>query len=71
MQEAPKTDTSFAMRRDTAGLLIDFVEWQALRGALEGLPTRLIPDIPCPPEDVLPDDHGAIVHLDLAGGVQL
>ena len=35
MQGAPKIDVS--MRRDAAVLLMDFVEWQALRGALEGM----------------------------------
>ena len=53
MQGAPKIDVSFSMRRDAAVLLMDFVEWQALRGALEGMTARLIADIPCP-EDVFP-----------------
>ena len=65
MQGTPKIDVSFSMRRDAAVLLMDFVEWQALRGALEGMTARLIADIPCPPEDVFPEDHGMVVHLDL------
>ena len=65
MQGATTTDPSFAMRRDTAGLLMDFIEWQALRGALEGMTAHFIADIPCPPEDVFPEDHGMVVHLDL------
>ena len=65
MQGAPKTDVSFSMRRDAAVLLMDFDEWQALRGALEGMTARIIPDIPCPPEDVFPEDHGVVVHLEM------
>ena len=71
MQGAPKTDVSFSMRRDTAVLLMGFVEWQALRGALEGMSTRLTADIPCPPEDIYPEDHGCVVHLNLSDAAVL
>ena len=71
MQGALTTDFSFAIRRDSAPLLMDFIEWQALRGALEGMSTRLIADIPCPPEDIYPEDHGCVVHLDLSDAAVL
>ena len=54
------------MRREASGLLVAFDEWQALRGALEGMSTRLTADIPCPAEDIYPEDHGCVVHLDLS-----
>ena len=65
MQDQATETQTFAMRRDTSGLLVAFDEWQALRGAWAGLPARLVPDIPCPPEDIFPDDHGAVWHIDL------
>ena len=65
MQAQATPTQTFAMRRDAAGLLVGFDEWQALRGALAGHTKRLIPDIPCPPEDVFPEDHGVVVHLEL------
>ena len=65
MQAEARLTQNFAMRPVTAGLLVAFDEWQALRGALAGLPTRLIPDIPCPPEDVYPEDHGVVLHVEV------
>ena len=64
MQAQATPTQTFAMRRDAAGLLVGFNEWQALRAAWEGLVTRLVPDIPCPPEDVYPEDHGVVVHVE-------
>ena len=58
------TDPDIRDAPTASGLLVAFDEWQALRGAWAGLPARLIPDIPCPPEDIYPDDHGVVLHID-------
>ena len=68
MQGAAQISVSFSMRRDAAGLLMDFSEWQALRGALEELTTHLTADIPCPPEDIYPEDHGCVIHIEPSDG---
>ena len=66
MQAQATPTQTFAMRRDASGLLVGFDEWQALRAAWEGLVTRLVPDIPCHPEDVYPEDYGVVVHLEIS-----